>query len=228
MLIDATLEGELSRRCRCPSANSWSARKKIWDELGLPPLKPETPWFGYSLGEWPDELDAAAERAVKGDYFATGAEQAKRRRKDVAHQHRSARPRQQSAAQGESKARRLRRWRRPPRSREGGGGGRRVNAGRREALADVIRGKQARPLARMRTGPSPDRRRLRGAAPLKPCSPFRSKDDANSRAADLREPAAPLAANSCAMARQADKFLCSAAPAWRSAGRLALPMIMTA
>ena len=26
--------------------------KKIWEELGLPKLKPEAPWFGYSLGEW--------------------------------------------------------------------------------------------------------------------------------------------------------------------------------
>jgi len=37
--------------------------KKIWEELGLPKLKPESPWFGYSLGEWPDELGARAERA---------------------------------------------------------------------------------------------------------------------------------------------------------------------
>ena len=43
--------------------------KAIWEELGLPALKPEAPWFGYSLGEWPEELDEAAERAVKGDYF---------------------------------------------------------------------------------------------------------------------------------------------------------------
>ena len=58
--------------------------KAIWEELGLPPLKPEAPWFGYSLGEWPEELDAAAARAVAGDYFATGESLIKRRRKDVA------------------------------------------------------------------------------------------------------------------------------------------------
>jgi 4-hydroxy-3-polyprenylbenzoate decarboxylase len=57
--------------------------KKIWEELGLPPLKPETPWFGYSLGEWSADLDEAAARAVKGDYFKTGELIAKRRRKDV-------------------------------------------------------------------------------------------------------------------------------------------------
>jgi 4-hydroxy-3-polyprenylbenzoate decarboxylase len=57
--------------------------RAIWEELGLPPLKPEAPWFGYSLGEWPRELEEAAERAVRGDYFVTGEILAKRRRKDV-------------------------------------------------------------------------------------------------------------------------------------------------
>jgi len=46
-------------------------------------LKPEAPWYGYSLGEWPDELERAAELAVKGDYFETGKLLAERRRKDV-------------------------------------------------------------------------------------------------------------------------------------------------
>jgi len=57
--------------------------KKICEELGLPKLKPESPWFGYSLGEWPDELERAAELAVNGDYFETGKALVKRRRKDV-------------------------------------------------------------------------------------------------------------------------------------------------
>jgi hypothetical protein len=35
------------------------------------------------LGEWPDELDEAAERATRGDYFETGNLQEKQRRKDV-------------------------------------------------------------------------------------------------------------------------------------------------
>ena len=57
--------------------------RKIWEELGLPKLKPQAPWYGYSLGEWSDDLDAAAERATRGDYFATGEAVAKRRRNDV-------------------------------------------------------------------------------------------------------------------------------------------------
>ena len=57
--------------------------RQIWEDLGLPKLKPEPPWFGYSLGEWPDELESAAQRAVRGDYFENGELNAKRRRKDV-------------------------------------------------------------------------------------------------------------------------------------------------
>ena len=57
--------------------------KQIWEELGLPKLKPESPWFGYSLGEWPDELENAAKLAVRGDYFENGKLNEQRRRKDV-------------------------------------------------------------------------------------------------------------------------------------------------
>ena len=52
MLIDATLKDTTCRRWRCPSANSWSARATIWEELGLPALTPQPPWHGYSLGDW--------------------------------------------------------------------------------------------------------------------------------------------------------------------------------
>ena len=82
VLIDATLK-ESFPPVSLPKREFMERARAIWDELGLPPLKPETPWFGYSLGEWPIELDAAAERAVRGDYFITGAEQAKHRRNDV-------------------------------------------------------------------------------------------------------------------------------------------------
>jgi 4-hydroxy-3-polyprenylbenzoate decarboxylase len=51
--------------------------------LKLPALKPETPWFGYSLGEWSDDLDDAAQAAVRGDYFEYGKKLIDRRRKDV-------------------------------------------------------------------------------------------------------------------------------------------------
>jgi 4-hydroxy-3-polyprenylbenzoate decarboxylase len=83
VLIDATLKEDFPP-VSLPKRPYMERAKKIWEELGLPTLKPEAPWFGYSLGEWSDELDAAADRAVKGDYFETGKMIAKRRRKDVA------------------------------------------------------------------------------------------------------------------------------------------------
>ena len=46
--------------------------KKIWEELGLPKLRPQMPWFGYSLGQWDEELDHEAELAVQGRHFETG------------------------------------------------------------------------------------------------------------------------------------------------------------
>ncbi len=55
-------------------------RAKItWEELGLPPLKPRVPWYGYSLGDWTKEDEEEAELALKGDHFVTG-EKAKSRR----------------------------------------------------------------------------------------------------------------------------------------------------
>ena len=58
--------------------------KKIWEELGLPALRPETPWYGYSLGEWSDEFEEAAQDAVAGNYFKYGETLIARRRSDVA------------------------------------------------------------------------------------------------------------------------------------------------
>jgi UbiD family decarboxylase len=82
VLIDATLK-EPYPPVSLPKRPYMERAKKIWEELGLPALKPEQPWYGYSLGEWSEEFDEAAERAVKGDYFVTGEMIAKRRRKDV-------------------------------------------------------------------------------------------------------------------------------------------------
>ena len=82
VLIDATLK-ENFPPISLPKREYMERARKIWEELGLPQLKPESPWFGYSLGEWSDELDRAAQRAVAGDYFKTGEELVKRRRKDL-------------------------------------------------------------------------------------------------------------------------------------------------
>ncbi|HWP26349.1 MAG TPA: UbiD family decarboxylase, partial [Xanthobacteraceae bacterium] len=83
LLIDATLK-ENFPPISLPKREYMERARQIWEDLGLPPLKPEVPWYGYSLGEWPPELEAAAQRAVRGEYFETGKDLEKRRRRDVA------------------------------------------------------------------------------------------------------------------------------------------------
>ena len=83
VLIDATLK-ENFPPISLPKQEFMENAKKIWEELDLPPLKPQTPWHGYSLGEWSEDFDEAARLATEGDYFETGKRIAQRRRKDVA------------------------------------------------------------------------------------------------------------------------------------------------
>ena len=82
MLIDATLK-ENFPPISLPKREYMENAKKIWEELGLPKLKPESPWFGYSLGEWSDGTRRRRRARHRGDYFATGQVLAQRRRKDV-------------------------------------------------------------------------------------------------------------------------------------------------
>jgi UbiD family decarboxylase len=82
VLIDATMK-ENFPPISLPKREYMERAKKIWEELKLPRLKPESPWYGYSLGEWNDDLQQAADLAVKGEYFRTGELIAERRRKDV-------------------------------------------------------------------------------------------------------------------------------------------------
>ena len=82
VLIDATLK-EKFPPISLPKREYMENAKRIWEELGLPPLRPQAPWFGYSLGEWSPEFDKAAELAVAGDYFQTGELIATQRRNDV-------------------------------------------------------------------------------------------------------------------------------------------------
>jgi 4-hydroxy-3-polyprenylbenzoate decarboxylase len=82
VLIDATMKEDFPP-ISLPKREYMERAKKIWEELGLPKLKPEAPWYGYSLGEWSPELDQAAARATRGDYLDNAAQLEKRRRKDV-------------------------------------------------------------------------------------------------------------------------------------------------
>ena len=62
-----------------PRKEFMEGAKAIWEELGLPHLKPRMPWYGYSLGVWSKEDEEEAELALSGDHFITG-EKAKGRR----------------------------------------------------------------------------------------------------------------------------------------------------
>ncbi len=81
-LIDATLK-ETFPPISLPKQEFMERAAQIWDELGLPKLKPEAPWHGYDLGEWTEEMEIMAQRAVRGDYWETGKIYAQRRRNEV-------------------------------------------------------------------------------------------------------------------------------------------------
>jgi len=51
-----------------PAKKYMEAAKQKWEKLGLPPLQPKMPWYGYSLGYWGEEDEENAELAVQGDY----------------------------------------------------------------------------------------------------------------------------------------------------------------
>jgi 4-hydroxy-3-polyprenylbenzoate decarboxylase len=84
LLINATLRHEFPP-LSLPKQEFMERAREIWEEkLGLQKLKPEMPWYGYSLGAWTEELEHQAQLAVKGDYWETGRSFAQRRRRDVA------------------------------------------------------------------------------------------------------------------------------------------------
>ena len=82
VLFDATLKEDFPP-ISLPKKEFMLNAKEIWEELGLPELKPQVPWHGYSLGEWEEEFDVMAKRAVESDYFKTGEIIAQRRRSDL-------------------------------------------------------------------------------------------------------------------------------------------------
>jgi len=71
LLMDATMKSDMPPLA-LPKREFMERAKTIWDELGLPPVRPQPPWFGYSLGDWLPQWDAAAERAARGDYLENG------------------------------------------------------------------------------------------------------------------------------------------------------------
>lgn len=79
LLWDATLKQSFPP-ISLPKREYMERGRALWEKLGLPPLEPESPWHGYSLGDWNEELDQEARLATQGDFWQTGEKIARQRR----------------------------------------------------------------------------------------------------------------------------------------------------
>ncbi|MES2185306.1 MAG: UbiD family decarboxylase [Pseudomonadota bacterium] len=82
LLMDATMKGDMPPLA-LPTQEYMQRAKSIWEEMGLPKLRPQSPWFGYSLGDWLPQWDAAAARAATGRYLENGLISLGQQRNDV-------------------------------------------------------------------------------------------------------------------------------------------------
>jgi UbiD family decarboxylase len=82
ILIDATLKYS-APPLALPARQFMEQARGIWEELGLPTLSPQPPWHGYSLGDWADDWETYARRAVNGEWETSGKETFARRRGGV-------------------------------------------------------------------------------------------------------------------------------------------------
>jgi 4-hydroxy-3-polyprenylbenzoate decarboxylase len=83
LLIDATMKHAMPPLA-LPKREYMEKAKVLWERLGLPALKPEVPWFGYSLGDWDEEWDANARQATLSDWMERSESYRQRRRSGVA------------------------------------------------------------------------------------------------------------------------------------------------
>tara|TARA_Y100001936_G_C16068529_1_gene668944 strand:+ start:515 stop:2167 length:1653 start_codon:yes stop_codon:yes gene_type:complete len=82
LLIDATLKSDMPP-IALPKKEYMEHAAALWESFDLPPLQPESPWHGYSLGDWAEEWDEMAKRAADGRYMENGKRSAQLRRNDV-------------------------------------------------------------------------------------------------------------------------------------------------
>ncbi len=71
LLINATRKWDYPP-ISLPKKQFMEEARRIWEELGLPPLSPRSPWYGISLGHWTGEDEEEAELALRGDHYRTG------------------------------------------------------------------------------------------------------------------------------------------------------------
>ena len=83
LLMDATMKSDMPPLA-LPKKPYMEDAKRIWEEMCLPQLRPQSPWFGYSLGDWLPQWDQAAARAASGHYLENGRISAQQQRKGLA------------------------------------------------------------------------------------------------------------------------------------------------
>ena len=71
LMIDATLKSVMPPLA-LPAEEYMRRAHKLWQELDLPRITPQSPWHGYELGDWAPEWTAFAQAAVRGDWRASG------------------------------------------------------------------------------------------------------------------------------------------------------------
>jgi UbiD family decarboxylase len=79
MLIDATLKHPMAPLA-LPAREFMERARTIWKSLGLPPLTVQSPWYGYSLGDWADAWESFARNAAVGEWDKNGINTWGRRR----------------------------------------------------------------------------------------------------------------------------------------------------
>ncbi|HXV12409.1 MAG TPA: UbiD family decarboxylase [Burkholderiales bacterium] len=82
LLMDATMKEELPPLA-LPRQEYMERARKIWEELGLPRLRPQSPWFSGPQGDWLPQWEAAARRAAEGRYLENGRASETLRRKGL-------------------------------------------------------------------------------------------------------------------------------------------------
>jgi 4-hydroxy-3-polyprenylbenzoate decarboxylase len=79
LLIDATRKWPYPPQS-LPAREFMEEALRLWQAAGLPPLQLREPWYGRPEGVWTEADREEAARAVRGDYYTTGARVARERR----------------------------------------------------------------------------------------------------------------------------------------------------
>jgi len=82
LLMDATMKEELPPLA-LPKQEYMERARKVWEELGLPKLRPQSPWFSATAGDWLPQWEEAATRAATGRYLENGRVSGNLRRKGL-------------------------------------------------------------------------------------------------------------------------------------------------